>query len=238
MPVYKRDPRVDAQYYVSGSTVRSNARNTVQEPATRRFDSRRAAAYPQNEPMTRRAGEATQRRNVRPAQQPLQDTRTRQERRRAEPARAYYAPYPEQQRLTRAEVNHRTVQQHAWMRAEAERRRREEEARIAAEEMAEQKRRDAQRINAFVSALVIAGILIFGVGLFVLLYRYTIIDDMTVQQRTLQAQIADQEKRLEELQVEINKQSNIAQVQDYARENLNMDYAQQENIRTVVLPGN
>ena len=236
MPVYKRDPRVDAQYYVSGSAVRSNVRSNAQEPATRRFDSRRVTALPQNEPATRRVGTTTQRRPAQ--QQPLQDTRTRQERRRAEPARAYYAPYPEQQRLTRAEVNHRTVQQHAWMRAEAERRRREEEARIAAEEMAEQKRRDAQRVNAFVSALVIAGILIFGVSLFVLLYRYTLIDDMTVQQRTLQAQIADQEKRLEELQVEINKQSNIAQVQDYARENLNMDYAQQENIRTIVLPGN
>ena len=59
---------------------------------------------------------------------------------------------------------------------------------------------------------------------------------MTVEQRQLQAQIEDQSKRLEELQVEINRQSNISNVQDYARDNLNMDYAQKENTRVVQLP--
>ena len=37
------------------------------------------------------------------------------------------APHPHRRRLTRAEVNHRTVQQHAFRRAEQERLRREQE---------------------------------------------------------------------------------------------------------------
>ena len=36
--------------------------------------------------------------------------------------------------------------------------------------------------------------------------------------------------------MEINRQSNISNVQDYARDNLNMDYAQKENTRVVQLP--
>ena len=52
------------------------------------------------------------------------------------------------------------------------------------------------------------------------------IEQMIVEQRKLTAEIDDQQKRLEELQVEINRQGNIAQIQDYARQNLNMDYAQ------------
>ena len=59
---------------------------------------------------------------------------------------------------------------------------------------------------------------------------------MIVEQRKLTAEIDDQQKRLEELQVEINRQGNIAQIQDYARQNLNMDYAQKENTRVIALP--
>ena len=139
--------------------------------------------------------------------------------------------------MTRAEVNHRTVQLHAWQRAQEERRRREEEARIQAEEVAEQRRRAQQRVRAIAAFLVIACVITGALGIFNLLNRYIAIDKMTVDQRALQAEIADQQKRLEELQVEINKQSNIAQVQDYARDSLNMDYAQQDDIRVIALPG-
>ena len=73
-------------------------------------------------------------------------------------------------------------------------------------------------------------------GIFSLLVRYTQIEQMIVEQRKLTAEIDDQQKRLEELQVEINRQGNIAQIQDYARQNLNMDYAQKENTRVIALP--
>ena len=92
-------------------------------------------------------------------------------------------------------------------------------------------------MRAFAAVLAIFLVLTGALGIYTLLNRYIAIDAMTVEQRSLQAQIEDQQKRLEELQVEVNKQSNIAQVQDYARESLNMDYAQKENIRAVVLPG-
>lgn len=251
MTVYKRSPRVDAQYYMSGSTARdvrmnqnaaTQRRPAQQEPVTRRYEGSRTLAQP--DVRTRRVGEQTQRRapyaapqtQTRP-QQPLRDTRSRQERRRAEPARAYYTAQPEVQRMTRAEVNHRTVQLHAWQRAQEERRRREEEARIQAEEVAEQRRRAQQRVRAVAAFLVIACVITGALGIFDLLNRYIAIDKMTVTQRSLQAEIDDQQKRLEELQVEINKQSNIAQVQDYARDSLNMDYAQQDDIRVIALPG-
>ena len=83
---------------------------------------------------------------------------------------------------------------------------------------------------AIVAVVVVAG------GIYSLLTRYISIEQMTVEQRQLQAEIEDQQKRLEELQVEINRQGNISQVQDYARENLNMDYAQKENTRVIELP--
>lgn len=229
MPVYKRDPNLSAEYYVSGNTVRRSARPYEAEPSTRRVSSR-------EELLTRRSGsEATRRRNSRHAE-PVQDTRSRQDRRRADPARAYYSAEPETQRLTRAQVNHRTVQQHAWQRAEAERRRREEEARQAAEEAAEQARRRQQRVHMLFAMLAIIAVVVVAGGIYSLLTRYIRIEQMTVQQRQLQAQIEDQQKRLEELQVEINRQGNISQVQDYARDSLNMDYAQKENTRVIALP--
>ena len=54
--------------------------------------------------------------------------------------------------------------------------------------------------------------------------------------RALTAQIEDQQRRLEELQVEINMQGDISKIQDYARENLHMDYAKKEDTRVVALP--
>ena len=229
MPVYKRDPNLDADYYVSGATVRRNVRRETEQP-TRRVPNNREELFPS------RRSPQTQRRPAQRQGEPLRDTRTRQERRRAEPARAYYAPEPETQRLTREQVNHRTVQQHAWQRAEQERRRREEEAHIAAEEAAEQRRRHQQRVHALFALMAIVAVVAVAAGVYSLLTRYVRIEQMTVEQRQLQAQIEDQSKRLEELQVEINRQSNISNVQDYARDNLNMDYAQKENTRVVQLP--
>ena len=220
MPVYKRDPNLDADYYVRREP----------EPETRRVPNNR------EEFRSLRSSPQTQRRPVQRRGEPLRDTRTRQERRRAEPARAYYAPEPETQRLTRAQVNHRTVQQHAWQRVEQERLRRETEARRAAEEPAEQGRRRQQRVHALFALAAILMVLVVAGGIYSLLTRYVRIEQMTVEQRQLQAQIEDQQKRLEELQVEINRQSNISNVQDYARDNLNMDYAQKENTRVVQLP--
>ena len=128
------------------------------------------------------------------------------------------------------------MQQHAWQRAEQERRRREEEAHIAAEEAAEQRRRHQQRVHTLFALMAIVAVVAVAAGVYSLLTRYVRIEQMTVEQRQLQAQIEDQSKRLEELQVEINRQSNISNVQDYARDNLNMDYAQKENTRVVQLP--
>ena len=229
MPVYKRDPNLDADYYVSSATVRRSVRREP-EPETRRVPNNR------EEFRSLRSSPQTQRRPVQRRGEPLRDTRTRQERRRAEPARAYYAPEPETQRLTRAQVNHRTVQQHAWQRVEQERLRRETEARRAPEEAAEQRRRRQQRVHALFALAAILMVLVVAGGIYSLLTRYVRIEQMTVEQRQLQAQIEDQQKRLEELQVEINRQSNISNVQDYARDNLNMDYAQKENTRVVQLP--
>ena len=202
------------------------------EPATRSY-SREEAVRTRRSENIRRANEP---RSMRYAE-PLREVRTRQGQRDAASARAYAAQM-EAQRIEREERNMRTAQQHRqWQRAAAERRRREEEARIAAEELAEQRRRAQQRVRAFAAVLAIVMVLTGAAGIFTLLNRYIAIDKMTGTQRSLQAQIADQQKRLEELQVEVNKQSNIAQVQDYARESLNMDYAQKENIRVIELPG-
>ena len=67
MPVHKRTPGLDADdYYVAGSTVRRSAR-AAEEPTTRRAPDRR---------------EERQRRPRR--EEPTQDTRSRQDRRRAE----------------------------------------------------------------------------------------------------------------------------------------------------------
>ena len=252
MPVYKRDPHLDADYYVSGTTVRRSVRREP-EPETRRVPNNREELFPsRRDPQTQRGTQTrrgtqtqrgsqtrrepqTQRRPARP-QEPLRDTRSRQERRRAEPARAYYSPEPEAQRLTRAQVNHRTVQQHAWQRAEQERRRREEELQRQREEAAEQSRRRQQRVHTLFAFMGLIVVLALAGGVFSLLTRYVAIEQMTVEQRELQAKIEDQSRRLEELQVEINRQSNISAVQDYARDSLNMDYATRENTRVVQLP--
>ncbi len=238
MPVYKRDPRLDAQYYVSGNTVRRAAPSREDEPETRRASNR--DEYFRREERTQRAGQRTQRREeprTQRRQEPLRDTRTRQEQRRAQPARAYYAAQPEFQRMTREEINQRTVQQHhAWQQAAAERRMREEKEKREAEELAEAQRRRQQRVNTLFAAIAILTVVCIAGGIYSVLSRYIRIDAMTVQQRQLQSQIDDQQRRLEELQVEINKQSNIAQVQDYARDNLNMDYVDRDNVRTVQLP--
>ena len=245
--VRKRDPRLDAEYYVSGNTVRRNVpRNypaqweptqwepTQWEPATRRYGREEQVRTRRSE-STRRVSAQPRNAAARPAQ-PMREVRPNQNTRRAEATRAY--AQAEAQRIAREEQNMRTLQLHRqWQRAAAERRRREEEARIAAEELAEQRRRSEQRVRAFAAVLAIFLVLTGALGIYTLLNRYIAIDAMTVEQRSLQAQIEDQQKRLEELQVEVNKQSNIAQVQDYARESLNMDYAQKENIRAVVLPG-
>lgn len=237
-----RDPRRDAEYYVSGNTVRRNVPQSrptqwnpaQQEPVTRRF-AREEQVRTRRSETTRRVQEQPR---VRAAYaQPMRDVRANQNNRRAEQTRAYYAQ-AEAQRMARDEQNMRTLQLHRqWQRAAAERRQREEEARIAEEEMAEQRRRAQQRMRALAGVLAIVLVLTGALGIYSVLSRYIAIDAMTVQQRSLQAQIEDQQKRLEELQVEVNKQSNIAQVQDYARESLNMDYAQKENIRAIVLPG-
>ena len=111
MPVYKRNPGLDADnYYVSGATVRRSARSSVQEPSTRRVPDNRAELFPSRQsPATQRR--SAQNANIRPQRrpEPLRDTRSFQDRRRADPPRAYYSAEPATQRLTRAEVNHRTV---------------------------------------------------------------------------------------------------------------------------------
>ena len=113
---------------------------------------------------------------------------------------------------------------------------REQEERQQRENEEEARRRRQHRIQtlfAFVSIVLVVAV---AGGIFSLLVRYTQIEQMIVEQRKLTAEIDDQQKRLEELQVEINRQGNIAQIQDYARQNLNMDYAQKENTRVIALP--
>ena len=87
MPVYKRNPGLDADnYYVSGATVRRSARSSVQEPSTRRVPDNRAELFPSRQsPATQRR--SAQNANIRPQRrtEPLRDTRSFQDRRRADP---------------------------------------------------------------------------------------------------------------------------------------------------------
>lgn len=239
MTVRKRIEGLDANYYISGNTVRRNAQPySRREPttATRRTVDSRSQLFTSNSAAAQQTHPQTQRRTVRYTQ-PVRDTRSQQERRRADPPRAYYAAaQPATQRLTRQEVNHRTVQQHARQRAEQEVMRRQQQMREQADAEAEARRRHQHRVQtlfAFIGIFVVVGI---ASGIFTLLVRYTNIEQMIVQQRVLTAEIEDQQKRLEELQVEINMQGNISQIQDYAHDQLNMDYAQKENTRMISLP--
>lgn len=254
--VRKRDPRATAEYYVSGSTVRRNAPSAQnaerrptqwvpaqwepigQDPATRRY-SREEAVRTRRSETARRVGEKPQQRPMARQAAPMREEATRRDPRR-EQTRAYYQAQMEAevQRRAREEHNMRTLERHrAWQRAAEERRRKEEEARIAAEEMAEQRRRAQQRVRTIAAVLTISLVLTVAGAVFALLMRYITIDDMTRRINTLENEIREEEMRVGELQVEINKQSNIADVKDYAQESLNMDYAQEENIRTIVLPG-
>ena len=108
--VRKRDPRMEAEYYVSGNTVRRNVSSaqTVQRQPVQRNGAQRAAAqwgaaqwestrwepatrrYSHGEPVQTRRSETTRRVNERPQRptaryaEPMRDVRTRQGDRRAE----------------------------------------------------------------------------------------------------------------------------------------------------------
>jgi len=91
-------------------------------------------------------------------------------------------------------------------------------------------------VQALFAAVGIVAVLAVAGGIYTLLLRYVQLENMVVEQRALTAQIEDQQRRLEELQVEINMQGDISKIQDYARENLHMDYAKKEDTRVVALP--
>lgn len=230
MPVRKRTLGLDDSYYVSGTAVRRKAEPRWEEPATRRVSSNR------EELLSSRVEQSYRRRTPARGAGPQRDLRSQQERRRADPTRAHYAPEPETHHLTHEEVNRRTYEQHARRREEEARRRRALAAQERADAEKEAVRRRQHRVQMMFAILGIFVVVLIAGGIFSLLMRYIQIEQMIVTQRKLTAEIEDQQKRLEELHVEINMRGNISQIQDYARENLNMDYAQKDKTRVIALP--
>ena len=219
MPVHKRSQGLDADYYVAGNTVRRASRREA----------------PTEEPVTRRA-EPIRRRDASHRGEPLRDTRSPQDRRRADPPRAYYAPEPETRRLTREEVNLRTARAHDARRDLDERRRRDAEEEQRRREEAEALRRREHRVRGVFAVLLIGLVSCVGFGFYTLLSRSATLENMLVEQRRISADIEDQQRRLEELEAEINMAGDIGRIQDYARDDLHMDYAKKENTRVVALP--
>ena len=197
MPVYKRNPGLDADDYVSGATVRRSARSSVQEPSTRRVPDNRAELFPSRQsPATQRR--SVQNANIRPQRrtEPLRDTRSFQDRRRADPPRAYYsrgtrhpAPHPAP-RSTTAPCSSTPSAVRSRSACAASRRSQQRETRkkrAAAVSTASRRcslcehRAGGRRGGRHLSLLV----------------RYTQIEQMIVEQRKLTAEIDNQQKRLE-----------------------------------------
>lgn len=93
-----------------------------------------------------------------------------------------------------------------------------------------------RRRNKKVAAIVLLVTLVLGGFSFFLLYRQSMIEKGIVRQNTLNSQIKEYSKRIEDLEVQVNAASNIGQIKDYAQTQLNMDYPTEENTRRVVLP--
>jgi len=103
--------------------------------------------------------------------------------------------------------------------------RREEEQRM------ERHRKGRRRAAAIlVVTLVLAGLS------FLLLYRQAQVETLIIDQNNIRSSIKSVTKQLEELQVQLNMKGDIGQIQEYAREQLSMDYPTSENTRTIVLP--
>jgi len=239
VPVYKRDQslggnayRVSGNLAVKPSTERRD--NSYQkEKTTRRYPDTRASFFTGNAvPKEERRGEVgfgTRTRTPVPG-----DTRSIHDRRRAEPPRAHATLNPN---VTRASLNMDVANLHYRQNLRAERERRKaEEARLAQEQQQEDSRRRQARVFAALAAVGVVCLGILAVALFNLLNASAQLERMTGQQRELEAQIEKKTQVIEELEVKINKQSNLVEIQDYARDYLDMDYANGELVRKVTLP--
>ena len=238
MPVYKRDQSLGSNSYrVVGNTalkpsLTRRATSYQQEPSTRRYPDNRAAFFTGNavpkQESRREVGFGTRTRT------PVYgDTRSIHDRRRAEPPRAHLSANPN---ATRESINLDLANLHSRQRLRIERERERREAeRIAREEQQEADRRRQARVFAVLASVGAVCLVLMAMALFNLLNASAQLERMTGQQRELEAQIEKKTQVIEELEVKINRQSNLMEIQDYAKENLNMDYAAGDMVRKVSL---
>lgn len=122
---------------------------------------------------------------------------------------------------------------------ERERRLEQERQRIAAEEA--KRREEEQRMERHrkgrrrAAAILVVTLVLAGLS-FLLLYRQAQVETLIIDQNNIRSSIKSVTKQLEELQVQLNMKGDIGQIQEYAREQLSMDYPTSENTRTIVLP--
>ncbi len=170
----------------------------------------------------------------------LQIERERQSRR--ENGRSMRAP--ERQRIAPSPHIDREWEQERERRArryalERERRLEQERQRQAAEQARareEAARMERHRQGRRRAAAVICLTVVLAAFTFLLLYRQAQVETRIIYQNSVRSEISSTTKQLEALQVELNMQSNIAEVQQYARDQLGMDYPATEDLRTVTLP--
>ena len=239
MPVYKRDQSLgNGNYATMGSmALKPSAQRRdpsyQKEPVTRRYPDNRASfftgsAVPKEERRTE-VGFGTRTRT--PA---YGDTRSIHDRRRAEPPRAHLNANPD---VTRESLNIDLANLHSRQRLRAEQKRQQEEAaRAALEEQQELSRRRQSRVFAALASVGVVCLALMAFALFNLLNASAQLERMTSQQRDLEAQIEKKTQVIEELEVKINRQSNLVEIQDYARDNLDMDYAAGDKVRRITLP--
>lgn len=82
---------------------------------------------------------------------------------------------------------------------------------------------------------VIAGILVFT-AIFAVLYRQMRIDGQILELHNMRSTLEDEQKRAEDLSLELALKLDIEKVQNVARDELGMDYPAQGQVKAVVLP--
>ncbi|MDR2514487.1 MAG: hypothetical protein LBD02_04665 [Christensenellaceae bacterium] len=107
---------------------------------------------------------------------------------------------------------------------------REEQARLR--RATEHKQGGAKR--AVLTALF-AALALLGCCSFFLLTGQAKVEALLVESHKLSAEIRESERRISELELSLNAQSDVNFIQDYARENLGMDYPNVENVRVIAL---
>jgi cell division protein FtsL len=88
-----------------------------------------------------------------------------------------------------------------------------------------------------VLAALFATLTLVGCCSFFLLTGQARVEALLVESHKLSAQVRESEKRISELELSLNAQSDVNFIQEYARENLGMDYPSVENTRVISLRG-